>query len=259
MNRIQQLIHPKTSVSEVANNSSIRPFSTKQTTPAAQNFLFTPLHYEPKYAYPLIIWLHGPNDNERQLKQVMPLISMRNFVGIGPRGTSLEHNPDKTGFTWQQTSNDVFLAEQRVMDCIDAATQRFNISTGKIFLAGFQTGGTMAMRVAMRNPERFAGVISIGGSFPVNLHPVFDPQRVRKMPILIGHGRDSRQYPIEQVCDDLRLFHSAGLKITLRQYPCADDLTTKMLSDMNGWVMEEVTGNSPTQLSNSHFGSASLN
>ena len=79
------------------------------------------------------------------------------------------------------------------------------------------------------------------------------------MPILIGHGRDSRQYPIEQVCDDIRLFHSAGLKVTLRQYPCADDLTTKMLSDVNSWIMEEVTGDSPTQFSKSHFGGASLN
>ena len=109
------------------------------------------------------------------------------------------------------------------------------------------------------NPELFAGVVSIGGEFPHNLHPVFDPQRVRGMPMLIGHGRDSEEYSIEQVCNDLRLFHAAGLKVTLRQYPCGDDLTTKMLSDMNAWLMEEVTGSSATQYSESPLGGASLN
>ena len=45
--------------------------------------LFTPLHYERNYAYPLIVWLHGPGDDERQVTRVMPLVSMRNYVGVG--------------------------------------------------------------------------------------------------------------------------------------------------------------------------------
>src|SRR4051794_5650794 len=49
--------------------------------------LFTPLHYERNYAYPLIVWLHGPGDDERQLKRIMPLVSMRNYGAAGPRGT----------------------------------------------------------------------------------------------------------------------------------------------------------------------------
>src|SRR4051794_19841644 len=49
--------------------------------------VFAPLHYESNYAYPLLVWLHGPGDDESQLKRIMPLISMRNYVGVGPRGT----------------------------------------------------------------------------------------------------------------------------------------------------------------------------
>ena len=50
----------------------------------------------------------------------------------------------------------------------------------------------------------------------------------------------SRSYPAAQVCNELRLFHSAGLCVTLRQYPCGDELTTLMLADMNRWIMEQV-------------------
>ena len=49
--------------------------------------LFAPLHYEPGYSYPLIVWLHGHGNDERQLVRIMPLVSMRNYVAVAPRGT----------------------------------------------------------------------------------------------------------------------------------------------------------------------------
>jgi hypothetical protein len=62
------------------------------------------------------------------------------------------------------------------------------------------------------------------------------------MPLFVAHGRDSNQYPIAGLCDDLRLFHAAGLSANVRQYPCGDELTTKMLEDLDAWIMELVTG-----------------
>jgi hypothetical protein len=38
------------------------------------------------------------------------------------------------------------------------------------------------------------------------------------------------------------LFHTAGMAIHLRQYPCEDELTTQMLHDLDTWLMEQVTG-----------------
>lgn len=65
--------------------------------------------------------------------------------------------------------------------------------------------------------------------------------KVRQLPILIAHGRDSEIYPISQVCDELRLFHVAGMSLNLRQYPCSHELTTQMLIDMDAWMMDIVT------------------
>ena len=39
-----------------------------------------------------------------------------------------------------------------------------------------------------------------------------------------------------------RLFHAAGMSVTLRQYPGGDDLNTQMLHDIDVWLMEQVTG-----------------
>ena len=48
---------------------------------------FLPLHYTPSYEYPLVIWLHSNGFNENQIDHVMPYISLRNYVGVGIRGT----------------------------------------------------------------------------------------------------------------------------------------------------------------------------
>ena len=67
---------------------------------------------------------------------------------------------------------------------------------------------------------------------------------IRDSRLLIMHCRDSQDYPLHQVCGELSLFHAAGMSVTLRQYPCGDELTTHMLRDLDIWLMEQVTGES---------------
>ena len=43
------------------------------------------------------------------------------------------------------------------------------------------------------------------------------------------------------VCNDLRLLHTAGLSITLRLYPCGHELSPQMLADMDRWIIEQIT------------------
>ena len=197
------------------------------------------MHYEGRYAYPLVVWLHGPGDDERQLQRVMPLISMRNYAAVGPRGTQAMETP---GSTWGDSDQALLAAEQRVFECIETATEKFNIASRRIFLAGFEAGGTTAFQIGLRNPDRFAGVLSLGGPFPLNRKPLAKLDEARSLPLFIAQGRDSDLYPIERTCEELRLFHVAGLSVKLRQYPCGDELNTQMLSDMDSWMMELVTG-----------------
>jgi phospholipase/carboxylesterase len=203
--------------------------------------LFGPLHYEPGYAYPLIIWLHGPADDEHQLRRVMPLVSMRNYVAIAPRGLSQIGEDGIPSFSWPETSETLEQSERHIFDALAIAAKKFHISRQKIFLAGFDQGGTMAFRVALSNPCHFAGVLSLGGRFPTGRAPFGNINFARKIPILLAAGRDSREYPTEAVCDNLRLMHSAGMSITLRQYPCGQELTPQMLADVDRWIIEQIT------------------
>ena len=204
--------------------------------------LFVPLHYEKEYAYPLLVWLHGAGDDERQLKRVMPGISLRNYIAVGPRGTSPYFTDEAASYCWQQTESDIIEAQYRLAECIERVQARYNVHSSRVFVGGYADGGTMALRLALRMPQLCAGVISIGGAMPQGLSPLVNVERARGLPVLLMQGKNSQEYPTDQMCHDLRVLHAAGMAAAIRQYPAEDELTTTMLSDLNAWLMERVTG-----------------
>ncbi len=212
--------------------------------------MFAPLHYEAGYAYPLIVWLHGTGCDERQLMRIMPLVSMRNYAAVAPRGFPLPGGPEDEALGWPQLADYIQAAEQRVFDAIEAAQQRFTIHPDRVFIAGFDTGGTMAFRVAMNHPRRFAGILSVGGVFPRGLQPLGHLVEARRLPVFMALGRDSLIYPPAEACDDLRLFHAAGMSVTLRQYPCGHQLTQQTLRDVDRWIMEQIVPQSSSAETN---------
>jgi len=206
--------------------------------------LFIPEHFESNYAYPFLIWLHGQGDDERQLFRIMPGLSLRNFIAVGLRGTRThigsEEGPESFG--WSQDHVDIELAGLRAFEAVEQMQSRFNIASDRVFIAGYGDGGTMALRLALLHPSRFAGALTIGGPLPKGDTPLRSIDQARHLPLLLGHGRTSRQYDESMVCQDLRLLHTAGMSVTVRQYPCGDELTDQMLGDANRWMMEQVTG-----------------
>jgi phospholipase/carboxylesterase len=202
--------------------------------------LLAPVHYEPNYAYPLLIWLHSAGDDQRQLLRVMPHVSLRNYVAIGPQGVVTE--PCGYSYCWSGDLASPEAAWRRVHQAIDVARQRYNVHPDRIFLAGLGDGGTMALRLALSEPELFAGVASIGGAFPRNCAALSRLSAARDLPLLIMRGLESTDYPESQMCDEIRLFHAARMQVHLRQYTCGDDLIVPMLRDLDSWLMEQVTG-----------------
>ena len=215
--------------------------ATTPITDACELTVFAPLHYEPKYSYPLIVWLHGEGQSENQLRYVMPRISMRNYAAVAPRGT-IDWKPSDgiDRFSWSQSPWQVQAATERILSAIDQGCRRLNIHPDRIFLAGSGCGGTMAFRVAMSMPEMFGGVLSLGGSFPSGEAPLGRLNDVRRLPLFIAVGRENGHYPESAVCTDLRLFHAAGMAVTVRQYPGKDQLNDLMLADIDRWVMDTI-------------------
>ncbi len=169
--------------------------------------LFGPERYEPRYEYPLIVWLHGCQSNERELEAVMPVLSLQNYVACAPRGTQASEACGHA-YQWSQSRAAISVAEEIVFSSIAAATRTFSIASQRVFLAGFGSGGTTAMRIALRYPQHFAGVISICGMFPQNHNPLSNLAASRKLPMLWMYGEDSVRCGVDHICSTLPLMHA---------------------------------------------------
>ena len=224
------------------------PAKTRLTHP---HILFSPMHYEPNYAYPLLVWLHGDGEDERQLTRIMPIVSMRNYVAVAPRGLPIEQpicspvfdlsvsailQRPKEQYDWILTENNLETIEQRIFDCIAVAQERCNIVAHRIFIAGFGTGGTMALRLAMLYPEYFAGAATFGGDI-TTVNRIFPRWNMTQpLSVLLGIDETTRDH----VCPMIELFYTAGLAADMREYPTTKHLTSAMLQDLNRWMMQIV-------------------
>ena len=190
-------------------------------TPAGAARIFVPQAYEAGYDYPLVVWL-ADSDRPFDLGRTMAHTSLRNFVAVQPAPGG---DP-----------------EARVWRAVDRVRDRWSVHPRRIYLAGQGSGGSEAFRIACRAPEAFAGVVSLGGPFPIDEGLFAAAARVRRLPMLLCLRRDAvaaEPAPTDRV---LRLFHAAGATLSLRIYPGADDLSRAALADVNRWLMEDVCG-----------------
>lgn len=125
MNRIQLLDQTK-SLPRTRTSTRKRQFVPANINTGFEHSFFVPLHYEANYAYPLVVWLHGPCDNHRQLRQVMPHVSMRNHVGVAVDSPTQVGDLMLDPHPWRQTVGAISDSMHRVEEAIRFATGRFN-------------------------------------------------------------------------------------------------------------------------------------
>lgn len=253
MNRLKNVVMNTRPAAAQAFARSLRRSPAPNSTPLT---LFNPLHYEPNYAYPLFVWLHGAGADERQLPRLMPYLSMRNYVAVAPRGTIGVSAPrGRHRYRWPLAPQHVESAMHRIVDSIREARDRFNIAPHRIFLAGADDGGTLALRVALQYPDMFAGVLSAGGLLPTGGAPLARLSAARGLPVFFAWREEDEQCARGAVCRNLRLLHAAGFDVALRLYaggqsesteavadPSDDAVTRLVLADMDRWMMQLVTG-----------------
>jgi len=203
---------------------------TGESPPAAPRTgterMFVPTGYEPGYAYPLLVWLTDPRRTRFDLGQTMSRVSLRNHVAVEPLHAG-DSDADREAMVWR---------------AIDSVRERVSINPRRIFLIGQGCGGTEAFRIACRHASAFAGVVSIGGPFPLREGLFGRLDAIRRLPMLMCCHREAPAEVVGPTDATLRLFHAAGAMLAMRIYPGHNSLSKTMLADVNRWLMEEICG-----------------
>ncbi len=224
---------------------TLQTSDTEQSQQAdRQSFaLFVPENYEPNYAYPLIIWLHGAGGNERELQSVMDGISPQNYLGMAFRGSlpSLDRVP--YGWGWSQSDRALMQFENKLYHSVRQLRREYNIHSERILLAGFDQGATLAQRLLLDRPEWFAGAAAFCGPFPNVKTPLLRFRGLQGKRLLLGTGSHDRVALPGEMMRTRRLLHAAGMEVSTTLSDSAHELTPEMLRELNHWAMGSLCTN----------------
>ena len=203
---------------------------------------FLPTGYEPNYPYPLLVFLHGHGGSEEQILRLAPQLSRRNYICIGLRGSRSLGLRDNgfPAYSWGNEGRSDTDIEEYVFRAIEQTRRHYHVHSERIYLAGYHEGATLAYRLGMTYPERFAGIISLNGAMAREGRPLLRLPDVRRLRVLIGHGVANKVVPVEMARQDFRLLYTAGLSIHMHTYAVNHGIDLDMLRDINRWVMQAI-------------------
>jgi phospholipase/carboxylesterase len=103
-------------------------------------------------------------------------------------------------------------------DLIKAENQR-GVPTVRIAIAGFSQGGAMALHIATRHAEKFAGVIALSCYLPQSRELSSRNAANQATPIFMAHGTQDPVVPYPLGDESRRLLEGAGYPVEWHSYP----------------------------------------
>lgn len=175
--------------------------------------VYVPSDYDPKRAWPVILFLHGSGEGGRDglLPTEYQLGSaIRRAAGRFPGLVAFPQVATRK-YVWESCDVDFAL---RVLDQVE---QDFHVDADRVYLTGVSTGAKAAWHALYRNPRRFAAALIVAGTVrPVRadgtLFPDADPvvpnddpdptgqlaQRIAHLPVWTFHGDDDPVFPVSE-------------------------------------------------------------
>jgi phospholipase/carboxylesterase len=208
-------------------------------------------YYEPAGAgpHPTIIALHGWGASAFDLIGLAPVLAGGGFQMVCPQGPlTVPLGGGAAGSGWFPLSLGAPTGEQAIMKSveqvrafIDEAMQRHPVDAKKVVLLGFSQGGVLAFLTALRDPKRFAGLVTLSSWLPPPLIanvPASDD--LKMLPTLIQHGSRDEVIMVDRARRSVEALRPLHVPVTYREYDMAHEITPESLTDLSRWLEEKV-------------------
>lgn len=140
------------------------------------------------------------------------------------------------GYSWGDESQ-LSLIEDYVLQACQQTRLHYHVHSERIYLIGVGEGASLAYRLGLTFPDKFAGVVSLNGAMPRHHRPLMRLPEVRSLKVFIGHGFANATIPLPLAREDYRLLYSAGASVQFNSYATNHRLHADMLRDVNRWVV----------------------
>ncbi len=199
--------------------------------------------------FPTLIALHGWGASAQDLLGLAPHLADNRLLTLCPQGTTtLQVGPGMLGYGWfplvpgQPPDARAFLkSSAQLRGFVDQARQRYPAADDKVVPLGFSQGGLMAFDLALREPQRYAGVVALSSWLPeilaANL-PQMDAQK--GFPVLMLHGTQDQQIEIARARESRDLLQKFGVDLTYQEFEMGHEIRPEALRVLNQWLSDKV-------------------
>lgn len=156
---------------------------------------------------PLIVALHGLNTPPAMLvNDLADTADRRGYIVVGPSG----YRPNAMYGYGRPSFGEVDFSEQDVLNVLEIVRKEYNIDENRIYLTGMSMGGTGALHLGRKYPDKWAAVAALaplvpdsGVGFEVMSH----------IPLMIMIGDRDELLPIEDMRDSLERLRDSGVTV----------------------------------------------
>jgi phospholipase/carboxylesterase len=199
--------------------------------------------------FPTIVALHGWGASAHDLIGLAPVLYGGEALVLCPQGPFVFRDPSgMVGYGWFP-----FIGGGRVdpaafakgaaalRSFLDAALAAYPVERRKLVLLGFSQGGVMAYDLALREPERFAGLIALSAWLPDGLAEAIARQPAHaQLPTLVVHGTRDRMLPADLGRSSRDRLLALGVPTTYREYEMEHEIRPEALRTIVEWLDERV-------------------
>ncbi len=198
-----------------------------------------------------VIWLHGLGADGHDFEPIVPHLELPRELGVrfvfpnAPRipvsinaGMVMPAWYDIRDLDPRSRHDPVGIARtQRSIERLIEDEKRRGIPAERIVLAGFSQGGAMALHIALRYPERLAGIVALS----CYLVQADDLEREasavnREIPILWVHGSHDPMVTYDRGVSSVRKLEACGWKVDFKTYPMMHEVCMEELEDISAFL-----------------------
>lgn len=198
-----------------------------------------------------VVWLHGLGADGHDFE---PLVPHLDWPGAPDIRYVFPHAPVRpvtinSGMTMRAWYDIVSLSTDRNQDeqgiqqsvaqawSLVARERERGIEPGRIVVAGFSQGGAIALQLALRYPDRLAGLIALSTYLllPDRLRDEASPAN-RDLPIFMAHGTADPVVPLHLGRAGADWLRNAAYPLEWHQYAMPHAVCPEEITDLAAWL-----------------------
>ena len=165
--------------------------------------------YDASKSYPLVVGLHGHGGRADDFFLPAPWFGDIGVIFAVPQAPYAFPSAGRIGYSWNLRGFDdeagdqgaEELTERYILDVVESLSESYSV--GDVYLMGFSQGGTFTYTTAIRNHERFTGLVAIGSRFDPEWFSDSDLAAAKSLRVFISVGRSDGAAPSSALTRDM--------------------------------------------------------